>query len=307
MAAALQKYAHFTKTQFPTFGQYKAWAGADLMIKGLQMAGKNPTRAAVIKDLRSIKSYNVNGLLPQSLDFATDFGHDPAKECTWMMQAEKNGFVPVSAKPFCGHDIPGTSTATFVPERSEASLKPLATSRNASSAAGSASDPTWSTSSGACAEEDALDRHLELLARVRPGDARDAEDLVGNVARGERGSQLVEIRSVSASSSGAVLDDDEEEEPAGPTGRVFEVHDQAVADAGYGFDHGIELTGAHANTATIQRGVGTAGDDARPALGDGDPVAVAPHARKAGEVRGAVPAAVVVAPEARAAWTEVGA
>jgi branched-chain amino acid transport system substrate-binding protein len=112
MGAALQKYEHFTKTQFPTYGQYNAWAGADLMIKGLQMAGKNPTRAAVIKDLRSIKSYNVNGLLPQPLDFATDFGHDPAMECTWMMQAQKSGFVPVSSKPFCGKDIPGTTTAT---------------------------------------------------------------------------------------------------------------------------------------------------------------------------------------------------
>jgi branched-chain amino acid transport system substrate-binding protein len=111
MAAALQKYAHFTKSEFPAFSQYESWAGADLMIKGLQMAGKNPTRSAVIKDLRSLKSYNVNGLLPTSINFSTDFGHDPAQECTWMMQAKKNGFVPVSAKPFCGKDIPGTTTA----------------------------------------------------------------------------------------------------------------------------------------------------------------------------------------------------
>ena len=34
MQAAMEKYAHFTKSQFPTFGQYEAWAGADLMIKG---------------------------------------------------------------------------------------------------------------------------------------------------------------------------------------------------------------------------------------------------------------------------------
>ena len=64
MQAALEKYSHFTPEQFPTFVQYESWLGADLMIKGLQMAGKNPTRAAVIKDLRSIKSYNGNGLLP---------------------------------------------------------------------------------------------------------------------------------------------------------------------------------------------------------------------------------------------------
>jgi ABC-type branched-subunit amino acid transport system substrate-binding protein len=111
MAAALQKYAHFSKSQFPTFSQYEAWAGADLMIKGLEMAGKNPTHAAVIKDLRSITSYNANGLLPQSINFSTIFGHDPKEECTWMMQAKSKGFVPVSSKPFCGKDIPGTTTA----------------------------------------------------------------------------------------------------------------------------------------------------------------------------------------------------
>jgi hypothetical protein len=66
----------------------------------------------VIKDLRSVTSYNVNGLLPQPLDYATDFGHDPAQECTWVMKAVTNGFVPISATPTCGKDIPGTSTAT---------------------------------------------------------------------------------------------------------------------------------------------------------------------------------------------------
>jgi branched-chain amino acid transport system substrate-binding protein len=111
MAAALQKYEHFGKSQFPTYSQYESWTGADLMIKGLQMAGKNPTRAAVIKDIRSIKSYNANGLLPQPINFSTIFGHDPAQECTWMMQAKTKGFVPVSSKPFCGKDIPGTTTA----------------------------------------------------------------------------------------------------------------------------------------------------------------------------------------------------
>jgi len=112
MAAALQKYAHFTKNQFPTFSQYEAWAGADLMIKGLQMAGKNPTRAAVIKDLRGLKSYNANGLLPTTINYSTIFGHDPAQECAWIVQATTTGFVPVSSKPFCGTDLPGTSTAS---------------------------------------------------------------------------------------------------------------------------------------------------------------------------------------------------
>jgi branched-chain amino acid transport system substrate-binding protein len=112
MQAALEKYAHFTKTQFPNFSQYEAWAGADLMIKGLEMAGSNPTQAAVIKDLRGIKNYTANGLLPNPINYSTIFGHDLAKQCAWVMQAGHNGFTAISSAPDCGTDLPGTSTAS---------------------------------------------------------------------------------------------------------------------------------------------------------------------------------------------------
>jgi len=112
MQAALEKYDHFTTSRFPTLNEYEAWVGADLMIQGLQAAGKNPTSAAVINDLRKVKSYNGNGLLPVPLDYATNFGHDPSQSCGWFLQAKKSGFALVSSKPFCGTDLPGTSTAT---------------------------------------------------------------------------------------------------------------------------------------------------------------------------------------------------
>ena len=112
MQAALEKYEHFKSSEFPNFSQYESWLGADLMIKGLQLAGKNPTRAGVITALRSLKSYNGNGLLPESINYSTDFGHDLAKSCGWYMIAEKNGFVPSSSQPFCGTDIPGTTTVS---------------------------------------------------------------------------------------------------------------------------------------------------------------------------------------------------
>jgi branched-chain amino acid transport system substrate-binding protein len=112
MQAAMEKYAHFTKSQFPNFGQYESWAGADLMIKGLQMAGANPTRATVIKDLRGLKSYNAGGLLPVTFNYSTDFGHNPAKTCAWVMKAVPSGFTPISPQPSCGTDLPGTSTAS---------------------------------------------------------------------------------------------------------------------------------------------------------------------------------------------------
>ena len=64
-------------SEFPSFSQYESWLGADLMIKGLQLAGPNRDRTPrVITALRNLKSYNGNGLLPESLDYSTDFGHD---------------------------------------------------------------------------------------------------------------------------------------------------------------------------------------------------------------------------------------
>ena len=112
MAAALQRYQHFSASQFPTLFQYEAWAGADLMIKGLQLAGPHPTQAAVIKDLRGLTSYDAGGLLPRPIDYATIFGHDPPEQCVWVLRAEADGFVPTATQPVCGTDLPGTSTVS---------------------------------------------------------------------------------------------------------------------------------------------------------------------------------------------------
>ncbi len=111
MSAALTKYAHFTKSEFPSFSQDLSWLGCDLMIQGLQRAGQNPSRAGVIKALRGIKSYNGNGLLPITINYSTVFGHD-LPQCAWVLRAAKSGFVPISSKPFCGTDYAGTSTRT---------------------------------------------------------------------------------------------------------------------------------------------------------------------------------------------------
>jgi branched-chain amino acid transport system substrate-binding protein len=112
MQAALEKYDHFTKSQFPTFEQYESWAGADLMIKGMQLAGSSPTSAKVITSLRGLKSYDANGLLAFPINYSTIFGHNPKKTCTWYLQAKTKGFVPVSSQPICGTDLPGTTTVT---------------------------------------------------------------------------------------------------------------------------------------------------------------------------------------------------
>jgi branched-chain amino acid transport system substrate-binding protein len=112
MQSALEKYAHFKSGQFPNFDQYESWLGADLMIKGIQAAGKNPTSASVDHALRSIKAYNGNGLLPETINYTNNFGKDLPKSCGWYMVAEKKGFVPVQSKPYCGTDLPGTTTVS---------------------------------------------------------------------------------------------------------------------------------------------------------------------------------------------------
>ena len=112
MQAALIKYDHFSKSEFPAFVQYESWAGADLMISGLQKAGKNPTPSNVVKALRGIKAYTANGLLPVPINYSTIFGHDLSPACTWILQAKTKGFVVAGSKPACGTDIPGTSTAS---------------------------------------------------------------------------------------------------------------------------------------------------------------------------------------------------
>ena len=110
MGSALQKYAGFSPGEFPNFSQYEAWLGTDLMIKGIQLAGNNSSQAGVIKALRGITNYTGNGLLATPINFSTIFGKDPARACGWYMIAQKNGFVPSSAQPWCGTDLPGTTT-----------------------------------------------------------------------------------------------------------------------------------------------------------------------------------------------------
>jgi branched-chain amino acid transport system substrate-binding protein len=117
MGAALQRYQHFSPGQFPTLFQYEAWAGADLMIKGLELAGSHPTQATVIKDLRGLTSYDAGGLLPKPIDYATIFGHDPPAQCVWVLRAEAHGFVPIGSQPVCGTDLPGTSTVSSTAPR----------------------------------------------------------------------------------------------------------------------------------------------------------------------------------------------
>ena len=69
MLATLKKYDHFTG--IPDIGIFDAYLSTDLMIYGLEHAGKNPTSASFIKDLRKVSSYNDGGICPVPLPSST--------------------------------------------------------------------------------------------------------------------------------------------------------------------------------------------------------------------------------------------
>jgi hypothetical protein len=108
MDVAMKKYAHWTNGQFPNFAEYEAWVGADLMIQGLELAGSNPTRSNVIKDLRATKAYSANGIDPVPINYSTVFGHSASPDCRWFLRAETSGFKLISPTPECGTWMTGS-------------------------------------------------------------------------------------------------------------------------------------------------------------------------------------------------------
>ena len=106
LRAALQKYAGFSGV--PGFDWYYGWMSADLMVKGLEVAGKNPTRQSFINNLHNVTGYDGEGLLPQAIDLSlAGFGKPAPTACGWYAQVKNGQFVPVPAdgKPVCGHHL----------------------------------------------------------------------------------------------------------------------------------------------------------------------------------------------------------
>ena len=107
MQAALEKYEHVPKSQFPDWAAYEAWLGADLFIKGLELDGPNPTRAGVIAKLRQLTDYTGGGILAHPINYAAIFrGQEP--ECVYVLKADSSGFVPVQSTPVCGTPVSGS-------------------------------------------------------------------------------------------------------------------------------------------------------------------------------------------------------
>lgn len=108
--AALKKYEGFSGV--PGYDYYEGWQDADLLIKGLQVTGRNLSQASFMSQLRTVKDWNAGGLLPTPVDFTlAAFGQPTLFSCTWYVQLKGHAFVPTPAdgKPTCGTLIPNSN------------------------------------------------------------------------------------------------------------------------------------------------------------------------------------------------------
>ncbi len=106
MLANLAKYdPSFHTGDLPDFGTWGSYIATDLMIKGLQVAGQNPTRKAFINNLRQVSAYNAGGVLPSPTSF-TNFGTPqmlPATGCINFVRLQGSQFINAdpNGQPVC--------------------------------------------------------------------------------------------------------------------------------------------------------------------------------------------------------------
>ena len=108
MQAAMEKYAHFTKSQFPTFGQYEAWAGRRPHDQGPAdgrpqpdpgRGHQGPPQHQVLQRQRAAAGD------PQLRDHLRA---QPSPDLRLDHEGgERRGFVATSPTPTCGTDLPG--------------------------------------------------------------------------------------------------------------------------------------------------------------------------------------------------------
>lgn len=107
--ASLKKYDPAYKGGLPDLAEANGWQIANLMVEGLQVAGKNPTRKSFITKLRKVTNWADSGLPTHPIDFS-HFGETPALQCFTYSKLVGKKYVPFpkSGKAFCGAILPGT-------------------------------------------------------------------------------------------------------------------------------------------------------------------------------------------------------
>lgn len=69
----------------------------DAMIEGLKLAGRNPTRATFISNLRAVTDYTIGGLSTTPVDFNYLTGNLPPQQCANFVQLQ-GGIRPCASR-----------------------------------------------------------------------------------------------------------------------------------------------------------------------------------------------------------------
>ena len=111
-ASDLTKYTSYKGV--PDFGVYTGYLTADLMIKGLQAAGKNLTRNGFITATKGLNTWDAAGLSCQPVDVSAEgFGTAPKTACSWYVRIKNGKFVPYpNSKPIRGTLIPASTSGS---------------------------------------------------------------------------------------------------------------------------------------------------------------------------------------------------
>jgi branched-chain amino acid transport system substrate-binding protein len=97
--------AGYQAGSYPSFGITQGYVASALMVKGLQMAGQNPTRQSFITKLSQVSSWDADGILPAPVSFS-HFGSPQDTYCQYYVKVEGRQFVSINGgKPIC-LDVP---------------------------------------------------------------------------------------------------------------------------------------------------------------------------------------------------------
>jgi len=109
MAEAFSTYSGLDGV--PLYAWYQGWLSADLVIKGLEAAGRNPTRESFLDALHGLGTYDADGILAEPVDISLEgFGQAQERRCSWYMKVEDGRFVVASpgTEPLCGDLVPAS-------------------------------------------------------------------------------------------------------------------------------------------------------------------------------------------------------
>ncbi len=105
MRDVFQKYLGIPRDQHPIFGYWIGYADAQLLIDGLQAAGRNPTRQGFVNAVRSFDNWNDDGIFCTGLSFTmATYGQVITRDgCSYIIKVENGKFTVVGK--VTGHNI----------------------------------------------------------------------------------------------------------------------------------------------------------------------------------------------------------